>query len=85
MSGSLRKRGPDSWELRVYLGVDADTGRERWATKTVHGTRRHATGELAVFVEEAGCAPARSQSCWTAGWPTPRRRGRRRRCARTAA
>jgi integrase len=60
MSGSLRKRGPDSWELRVYLGVDADTGRERWATKTVHGTRRHATGELAIFVEEAGYARLRA-------------------------
>jgi len=39
----LRQRGPDAWELRVYLGVDQESGRERWATKTVHGSRRHAT------------------------------------------
>ena len=45
--GSLRQRGPDTWELRVYLGVDCDSGRERWATKTVHGSRRHAAADLA--------------------------------------
>jgi hypothetical protein len=60
MSGSLRQRGPNSWELRVYLGVDADCGRERWATKTVHGSRRYATARLAEFVEEAGYARLRA-------------------------
>jgi integrase len=60
MSGSLRQRGRGSWELRVYLGVDADTGKERWATKTVHGSRRHATAELREFVEEAGYARLRA-------------------------
>jgi hypothetical protein len=60
MSGSLRQRGPDSWELRIYLGVDAATGRERWATKTVHGSRRHATAQLREFVEEAGYARLRA-------------------------
>jgi integrase len=60
MPGSLRKRGPDSWQLRVYLGIDADTGKERWATKTVHGSRRHASGQLVEFVEEAGYARLRA-------------------------
>jgi Phage integrase, N-terminal SAM-like domain len=60
MSGSLRQRGPDSWELRIYLGVDAATGRERWATKTVHGSRRHASSQLTAFVEEAGYARLRA-------------------------
>ena len=60
MPGSLRQRGPDSWQLRVYLGVDADTRKERWATKTVHGSRRHATARLAEFVEEAGYARLRA-------------------------
>jgi integrase len=60
MPGSLRKRGADSWELRVYLGVDADTGNERWATTTVHGSRRQATARLAQFVEEAGYARLRA-------------------------
>jgi integrase len=60
MTGSLRQRGSDSWELRVYLGVDPERGRERWASKTVHGTRRHATACLAQFVEEAGYARLRA-------------------------
>lgn len=60
MPGSLRQRGPGSWQLRVYLGVDADTGKERWATKTVHGSRRHATAQLREFVEEAGYARMRA-------------------------
>ena len=60
MTGSLRQRGPDTWELRVYLGVDRDTGRERWATKTVHGSRRHATARLGEFVEDAGYARLRA-------------------------
>jgi integrase len=62
MTGSLRQRGIDSWELRVYLGIDPERerGRERWATKTVHGTRRYATACLAEFVEEAGYARLRA-------------------------
>ena len=60
MTGSLRQRGPDAWELRIYLGVDSSSGRERWATKTVHGTRRFATATLAEFVEDAGYARLRS-------------------------
>ena len=60
MTGSLRQRGIDSWELRVYLGVDPERGRERWTTKTVHGTRRYATARLAEFVEEAGYARLRA-------------------------
>jgi integrase len=60
MTGSLRQRGTDSWELRVYLGVDPERGCERWASKTVHGTRRHATAYLAEFVEEAGYARLRA-------------------------
>jgi hypothetical protein len=57
MTGSLRQRGPDTWELRVYLGVEHDSGRERWATKTVHGSRSHATVHLGKFVEDSspGC------------------------------
>ena len=60
VTGSLRQRGPDAWELRIYLGVDSSSGRERWATKTVHGTRRFATATLAEFVEDAGYARLRT-------------------------
>jgi hypothetical protein len=80
MPGSLRQRGPGSWQLRAYLGLDADTGKERWATKTVHGSRRHATAQLREFVEEAGYARLRTGTVadlldrWlahaSAGWST---------------
>ncbi|MGZ4672337.1 MAG: hypothetical protein ACXV3B_08635 [Ilumatobacteraceae bacterium] len=59
MTGSLRQRGRDTWELRVYLGVDRDSGRKRWASKTVHGSR-HATARLGEFVEDAGYARLRA-------------------------
>ncbi|CAB4881659.1 unannotated protein [freshwater metagenome] len=42
------------------MGVNSSTGRERWATKTVRGTRRFATATLAEFVEDAGYARLRS-------------------------
>jgi len=60
MTGSLRQRGRDTWELRVYLGVDHDSGRERRATNTVHGSRRHANARLGEFVEDAGYARLRA-------------------------
>ncbi len=56
----MRQRSKDSWELRVYQGTDPDTGRQRWLTKTVHGTRRFASGQLEVLVEEASHARLRS-------------------------
>src|SRR5271165_1710674 len=53
MSGSLRRRGPNSWQLRIYVGVDPQSGRQRWATRTVRGSERTAHRELDRFVEEA--------------------------------
>jgi integrase len=37
--------------LRVYLGVDPDTRQRRYATRTVHGTRRAASAALVELVE----------------------------------
>jgi hypothetical protein len=45
----------------MYFGIDAETGHERWATKTVHGSRRHTSARLAEFVEEAGYARLRGR------------------------
>jgi integrase len=53
MVGSMRQRGRGTWELRVYIGVDPDTRQRRYATRTVHGTRRAATVAMAELVEEA--------------------------------
>lgn len=50
--GSLRQRSANSWELRVYQGVDADTGRSRYATRTVRGSRREASRQLDLLVAE---------------------------------
>lgn len=58
--GSIRQRGRDSWQLRVYLGIDPETGRQRWASRTVHGSRRFAQSQLEELVEEAGYAHLRA-------------------------
>lgn len=56
----MRQRGKDSWELRVYQGIDPDTGRQRWVTRTVRGSQRSARSQLRKLVEEAGYARLRA-------------------------
>jgi len=56
MSGSIRRRGPNSWQLRIYVGIDPQSGRQRWATRTVRGSERAARRELARFADEASYA-----------------------------
>jgi hypothetical protein len=46
----MRQRASGSWELRVYAGVDTETGRRRYRTTTVRGTRAQAKRELAELV-----------------------------------
>lgn len=58
MKGSIRQRGTGSTELRVYAGTDPDTGRRRWVTKTVRGTREDAERELQALSARANIAPA---------------------------
>ena len=60
MAGSIRPRpakGPDAFELRVFLGRDAN-GKVRHLTRVFHGTRRQAELELARMVVEQEEAPA---------------------------
>lgn len=52
MRGSIRQRGQNSWQLRVYAGVDPATGRERTATRTVRGGIRTARRELRLLEED---------------------------------
>ena len=52
MKGFMRRRGP-SWELRVYLGRDRVTGRKRYATRSVRGSKRRADGVLRDMVAAA--------------------------------
>jgi len=56
MSGSIRRRGPNSWQLRIYVGMDPQSGRQRWATRTVRGSERAARRELVRFADEASYA-----------------------------
>ncbi len=51
MKGHLRQRGEQSWQLLVFIGRDA-SGRRRYASKTVRGTKRQAQLALAKFVLE---------------------------------
>ena len=48
------------WELRVYLGIDPDTRKQRWLTKTVHGSQRFARRALEDLVAEADRARIRA-------------------------
>lgn len=52
--GSIRQRGKDTWQLRVYAGMDPGTRKQRWLAKTIHGSRRFAAIQLRDLVEEAG-------------------------------
>ena len=49
MTGHMRKRGANSWQLIVHLGHD-ERGRRRSASKTVRGTKREAERALAELV-----------------------------------
>lgn len=46
MAGSIRQRGRNSWQIRVYAGTDPGTGHRRQLTRTVQGSRTQAEREL---------------------------------------
>jgi integrase len=54
MRGHLEARGKNAWRAKVYLGRDATTGRHRYLTKTIHGTKRQAEKVLAQLLAETG-------------------------------
>ena len=53
MAGSMRQRGRDAWQLRVYAGRDAQTGRKRYVERTVRGTKREASKAIASLIVES--------------------------------
>ena len=57
MRGSIRKRGTNSWEIRIYAGTDPDTGRRRQLSRTVCGSRTQAQRELRALAAFANVAP----------------------------
>ena len=52
MKGFIRQRG-EAWELRVFLGNDPLTGKQRYATRTVRGGKREAQRVLAEMITNA--------------------------------
>jgi integrase len=52
MRGHIERRGK-AWRVHVYLGVDADTGKQRYLTRTVRGTKREAEAVRADLVAQA--------------------------------
>ncbi len=42
MAGQLIRRDERRWLVRVYRGADASTGKRRYQSKTVHGSKRDA-------------------------------------------
>ena len=51
MKGHMRQRGA-SWELKVYLGIDAVTGKQRYTYRTVTCGKREAQRLLGEMVSE---------------------------------
>jgi len=55
--GAKRKRREGVWELRVYVGRDPVTGKERQVSRTFHGGSREADQALRDLVEKYGDSP----------------------------
>ena len=56
MRGHIRERGKGTWELRVFLGRDPITRRDRYKTRTFKGGKKEAEKELRALLStvEAG-------------------------------
>ena len=57
MQGSVRQRSIGSFELRVFTGVDPNTGKRCCRSKTVRGNRAEAECELVAMVDVVGRGP----------------------------
>lgn len=56
----MRERRPGYWELRVYVGVDPVTRRQRYAVRCLRGTRREADRALRALAQEVDASQHRS-------------------------
>ncbi|MGC8513797.1 MAG: tyrosine-type recombinase/integrase, partial [Acidimicrobiales bacterium] len=50
--GSIRERGRASWEVRVFVGANPETGKSDYASRTVRGSRRDAEVELTKLLKQ---------------------------------
>ena len=67
MAGSMRERQPNVWELRVFLGRDAN-GKVRHGYQTFRGGKRAAERELSRLVAAAEFEPAPPPVVETPRW-----------------
>jgi integrase len=66
MRGHVVRRG-DAWRVHVYLGRDSATGKQRYLTRTVHGTKREAEKVCATLVAEAARGQYGTRAAGTVG------------------
>jgi integrase len=50
--GHMRQRGADTFQLIVYVGIDAATGKEQYHRETLHGIAKAARRRLDAIVKE---------------------------------
>ena len=59
--GTIKSRSPGSYRIRYSLGRDPVSGRRKFATATVRGTRKEAEQELVSIAEDGShwraCGP----------------------------
>ncbi len=64
--GSIRAKGEGRWELRVSAGRDVVTGKPRYVSRSVKGSKRQAEAALAeLLVEVQKNAPAETEATIT--------------------
>jgi hypothetical protein len=64
--GTIQSRSPGSYRIRYSLGSDPVTGKRRWATATVRGSRKDAERELTrrLRTVDTGEHPEPSSGQW---------------------
>jgi len=69
MSGTMRERPPGSgtWELRAYVGRDAESGKPRQVSRTFKGGKRQARRALDELVADVAGGRVRAITSWTFG------------------
>ena len=50
MRGNIRRRSNGSWTIQVYAGKDPETGRKRYVSRTVQGSKKDAEAALAKLI-----------------------------------
>lgn len=51
MRGNIRQRAKGTWTIEVYLGEDSVTGKKRYLSRTVKGTKKEAELALAKLIQ----------------------------------